>query len=317
MLRQHARQSGRSGAARAEARTSAQCRHERRAHGELRLRRRDHRLGVRRQRRRAACRGEGLPGRRHGVRPALEGRGHPEDPVGPPALPVDARGGAVRDPEDRVPRRRADPVRRGRGRRIARLCQHAVRPAEAVLRCAGVGGHHRLGRRAGAASGPGDPDARRRPLPLHADRRRPRPAAGRERDRARGDVQQGPGRRLLREPRRRGGRSVLRRGRAAPDGMHLLRQLQHRLRSQRQEQADDELPLPRGEARRRDPRAPRGARARPARRRRVRDPCASPGLGAARGGSRTVTRTRPSRSSSPPTRTGRPSSCTTCSTRAA
>ena len=58
---------------------------EDRAHGELRLRRGDHRLGVRRQRRRAACRGEGLPGRRHGVRQALEGRRHPEDPVGPAA----------------------------------------------------------------------------------------------------------------------------------------------------------------------------------------------------------------------------------------
>ena len=42
------------------------------ADGELRLRRGDHRLGVRRKCRRAACRGEGLPGRRHGVRPALE-----------------------------------------------------------------------------------------------------------------------------------------------------------------------------------------------------------------------------------------------------
>ena len=43
-----------------------------------------------------------------------------------------------------------DPVRRGRRRRLARLCQHAVCPAEAVLRRAGMGGHHRLGRRAGA-----------------------------------------------------------------------------------------------------------------------------------------------------------------------
>ena len=62
------------------------------------------------------------------------------------------RGGAVRDPEGRVPRRRARPLRRRRRRRIARLRQHAVRPAEAVLRRAGVGEHHRLGRRAGAAS---------------------------------------------------------------------------------------------------------------------------------------------------------------------
>ena len=94
-----------------------------------------------------------------------------------------------------------DPLRRGRGRRLARLRQHAVRPAEAVLRRAGVGGHHRLGRRAGAASRPGDPDARRRSLPVHAHRRRSRPAAGRDRDGTRGDVQQGPGGRLLRQPR--------------------------------------------------------------------------------------------------------------------
>ena len=183
----------------------------------------------------------------------------------------------------------------GRRRRLARLRQHAVRPAEAVLRRAGVGGHHRLGRRAGAVSGPGDPDARRRPLPVHADRRRPRPAAGRERDGTRRDVQQGPRRRLLREPRRRGRRSVLRRGRAAPHRLHLVRQLQHRLRPQRQEQADDELPLPRGEARRRDPRAARGVRPRRARRRRVRGPCAPSRAGRSARRICTITPTPPSR----------------------
>ena len=51
---------------------------------------------------------------------------------------------------------------------------------------------------------PGDADARRRSLPVHAHRRRSRHAAGRDRDRARGDVQQGAGRRVLREPGRRG-----------------------------------------------------------------------------------------------------------------
>ena len=96
-----------------------------------------------------------------------------------------------------------------------------------------------------------------------------------------GDVQQGPGRRLLRQPGRRGRRSVLRRGRAAAHRLHLVRQVQHRLRPQRQEQADDELPLPGGEARRRGPRAARGLRPRPARRRRVRGAHASPRLGAA------------------------------------
>ena len=97
----------------------------------------------------------------------------------------------------------------------------------------------------------------------------------------RGDVQQGAGRRLLREPGRRGRRSVLRRRRAAAHRLHLMRQVQHRLRPQRQEQADDELPLPGGEARRRGPRAARGVRPRPARRGRVRGAHASSRLGAA------------------------------------
>ena len=76
--------------------------------------------------------------------------------------------------------------RRRRRRRLTRLCQHDVRPAEAVLRRAGMGQHHRLGRRAGAVLRPGDADARRRPLPVHADRRRPGMQAGRERHRAEG-----------------------------------------------------------------------------------------------------------------------------------
>ena len=96
----------------------------------------------------------------------------PKTPVASARFLVVPRGGAVRDPEDRVPRRRTRALRRGRRRRVARLCQHAVRPAEAVLRRTGVGGHHGLGRRAGAVSRPGDPDARSRPLPVHADRRR-------------------------------------------------------------------------------------------------------------------------------------------------
>ena len=65
-------------------------------------------------------------------------------------------GRVLRDPADRVPRRRPDPLRRRRRWRLARLRQHAVRAAEAVLRRAGVGEHHRLGRRAGALHRPGD-----------------------------------------------------------------------------------------------------------------------------------------------------------------
>ena len=57
---------------------------------------------------------------------------------------------AVRDPKNGVPRRRSDSQWSGRRRRLTRLRQHPVRPAEAVLRRAGVGGHHRLGRRARA-----------------------------------------------------------------------------------------------------------------------------------------------------------------------
>ena len=106
---------------------------------QFRLRRGDHRLRLRWKRRRAAGRGEGLPRRGHGVRQALEGRGHPQDPVGSAAVPLVPRGRAVRDPADRVPRRCARPLRRGRRRRLARLRQHPVRPAEEVLRRAGMG----------------------------------------------------------------------------------------------------------------------------------------------------------------------------------
>ena len=139
------------------------------------------------------------------------------------------------------------------------------------------------------------PDARRRSLPVHAHRRRSGHAAGRDRDGTRGDVQQGPGRRLLRQPGRRGRRSVLRRRRAAAHRLHLVRQVQHRLRPQRQEQADDELPLPGGEARRRGPRAARGVRPRPARRRRVRGARASSRAGRSEPRICTITPTPPSR----------------------
>ena len=128
-----------------------------------------------------------------------------------------------------------------------------IRPAEAVLRCAGMGRHHRLGRRAGALLRPGEADARRRSLPVHADRRRSVHAAGRDRHGERGNLQQGPGGCLLRSPGRRSRRSILRRRRTAAHRMHFMRQLPGRLRPQRQEQGDDELSLPGGKARRRGP----------------------------------------------------------------
>jgi hypothetical protein len=83
-------------------------------------------------------------------------------------------------------------------------------------------------------------------------------------------------------PGGRGRRSLLRRPRAAPHRLQLVRQLQQRLRPQRQEQADDELPLPGREARYAGPRAARGVRPRSARRKRIRGACAASRL-AARG----------------------------------
>ena len=76
-----------------------------------------------------------------------------------------------------------------------------VCPAEAVLRCAGMGGHHRLGRRTRAVYRPGEPDAWRRSLPVHADGRRSIHAAGRDRNGQGEIVQQGPGGCLLRADR--------------------------------------------------------------------------------------------------------------------
>ncbi len=124
-------------------------------------------------------------------------------------------------------------------------------PPKKFFDAPGVGGHHRLGRRTGAVHRPGYADARRRSLPVHANRHRSGAATGRDRDGARGNVQQGPRGRLLREPGRRSRGPVLRRSGAAANRLYLVRKLQHRLWPQRQEQADDELPVPGGEARRR------------------------------------------------------------------
>ena len=56
---------------------------------------------------RAPRSGEGLPGRRHGVRQAVERRRHSEEPVAPARVPVVPRSGALRHPAGGVPRRRA------------------------------------------------------------------------------------------------------------------------------------------------------------------------------------------------------------------
>ena len=157
---------------------------------------RDHRLRVRRQRRRAPCRGEGLPGRRHGVRQALERRRHPEEPVASARVPVVPGGRALRDPAGRVPRRRAGPLRRRRRWRIARLRQHACTSRRSSSSTPRSGRASPTGPTSWRPSRPGDADARCRPLPVHADRRRSRHAAGRDRDGTRRDVQQGARRRV-------------------------------------------------------------------------------------------------------------------------
>ena len=216
----------------------------------------DHRLRLRRERRRAPCRGEGLPGRRHGVRQALEGRGHPEDPVGP------GRTSCGSPPPSSTG---------SRGSSTSTTCSSSPAPASAAARTsmrARCTSHRSSSstRRNGPASPTGPTSWRRTSTRRRgcsassATRTCPRTStgrmqAGRERHGPRGDSQQGPGRRLLRQPGSRGRRSVLRRGRTAAHRLHLVRQLQHRLRPQRQEQADDELPLPGREARRPGPRA--------------------------------------------------------------
>ena len=108
-------------------------------------------------------------------------------------------------------------------------------------------------------------------------------------------VQQGTGRRLLWYARRRGRRSLLRRRRPQAPGVHQLRQLHDRLRPQRQEQADGELPLPGREVRGRGPRAAGSARGQAAARRRVRGACPPPRLDAAGCAPAITTRTPPRR----------------------
>ena len=275
--------------------------------------------GVRRKRRRAPCGGEGLPGRRHGVRAGAgrtrRSRRAEWDLPQFIWFPAAELYGIQRiEYLDDV----LDALRGRRRRRFAHLREHAVRAAEAVLRRSRVGRTSPIGptssrptsTRPGGCSGV----VRYPYMPTDMDRAH---AKGRNRHRARGDVQQGSGRGLLREPGCRGRGPVLRRRRAAAHRLHLLRQLQHRLWPQRQEQADDELPVPGGEAWREVHELQEVHDLASARRRRIRGARAPSRLGAACRARRTITPTPPSRSSSPPTRTARRSCCTTCSTRAA
>jgi hypothetical protein len=115
---------------------------------------------------------------------------------------------------------------------------------EAVLRRSGMGEHHRLGRRTGAHLDQATRmlGAVRYPyLATDVDRVMQQVAT----ELGRGNLQQGPGRCLFGS---RASRPTIRTsaGWTAAHRLHLVRQVQHRLRPQRQEQADDELPLPGG-----------------------------------------------------------------------
>ena len=170
------------------------------SHGDVRLRRGDHRLRVRRKRRRAPRRGEGLPSRGDGVGQAMEGRRHSEVPVAP------ARASCGSPPPSSTA---------SRGSSTSTTCSSSPAPVSAADR---TSTRTRLyvppkqffdapewasitdwADELAPAHRPGDADARRRSLPLHADRRRSRHAERRDRDGTRGDVQQGAGRRLLRD----------------------------------------------------------------------------------------------------------------------
>ena len=125
----------------------------------------------------------------------------------------------------------------------------------------------RLGSGTGAALRDRRADARRHHLRPPRPRRRDA-ARLRGRDRRRRDLQADPGRRLPRRAGQAGCRPLLRRRGARAARLHPLRQLHGRLPARRQEHAAEELPLVRGEARRRDPPRAPGDRDRAARGRR-------------------------------------------------
>ncbi len=100
--------------------------------GGLRLRLARHRLGLRRQRQRAAARAEGLQGRRGRVRAPLRRRRAAEVDVGPAPLLVRAAARPERHlPADDLQGRR-DRVRLRRRRRLAGLREHALPRAGAA-----------------------------------------------------------------------------------------------------------------------------------------------------------------------------------------
>ncbi len=111
-----------------------------------RLRLAGRRLGLRRQRRRAAAEREGPPRRGDRVRPALRRRRAAALHLGPAPLLLRAAARDARDlPAVDVPRR-GGRLRRGRGRRLARLREHALPRAAALLRATASGRSSPTGR---------------------------------------------------------------------------------------------------------------------------------------------------------------------------
>ncbi len=167
--------------------------------------------------------------------------------MGRAALPVGAGAGLLRHPADQPAAQRARALRSRCGGRVAGLREHAVPAAGRVLPRPAVAGDHRLVRRAVPLVRPGGADARGHQVrPDHPRRRGDE--AGRRADGRGGDVPPDSGRRLLRTV---GGGPVLRRCRACPGRLHTLRRVHDRVPVQRQEHPREELPVPRGEARRR------------------------------------------------------------------
>ncbi len=179
--------------------------------------------------------------------------------LGPAALLLGAAAGDARDlPAHRVPRRDGR-VGQRRRRRLARLREHALPRARALLRRSAVVGPAGLGSGARAALRHRRADARRR----HRRGRRPRrpaPARVRARDRRRPELRQDARRRVLRHARRDRRGSVLRRGGPGAHGLHRLRSLHGRLPVQREEHAAQELPVARRARGRDDHARPPGRR---------------------------------------------------------
>ena len=217
--------------------------------GCIRLRRRHHRIRVRRIRRRAAPDREGLPGGRARGRPPLRGQDVPQDLLAGEQVRLGAAAGAEGPAAHPRPQGRDRPGGR-RGRRwFPDLREHPVRTAQEVLPGPRLGAHHRLGPGIGALLRPGLPDARRDQEPDHDPRRRDH--EGRRRRHGRGthllaDPRGGLLRRRTRRPR---AGPLLRRRRSRAGRLHPVRRMHDRVPSQRQEHVAQELPGTRGEER--------------------------------------------------------------------